>query len=1301
MYHLSERFYPTTRSALSWTVLPILFSIIVFIIGLTTTERNLEPTDAIPIFVFAIAYGMSMLASSNRRVGITLNTGLAVTVAAMLSLGRPSAVIVAFGGAVIVELLRLIFYKKLDLLPHTPLQMVVSLAFAGGIHGCAALVAGQVYVYWGGVLPLQDVTEVELARLGSGIAAAYLFMVTITLVSYRVIHLKLPAKTVTEIVLAVSLTEFWALGTSILCAILYKSLSLINFIAILSVLTAGMLFQRLTEVGRRRLEQRVLELGLINSFGQAISTKLSLEELLETLYQEITRLVPAEMFVVALYESSGDMWSFPFVLQGKTRLTWGAKIGTRAMGRFLLQSRRPLLVRGDVPEELRRIGIVEDLYPPIPRCLMCVPLVVGNQVIGTLSLESLTDARAYRQADVELVMSIVPQAAAALNNALLYNRISDMADELAQINQVSSVVSASLNLQETLLSVCKTVQRLLDAPKAAIFLFDEKNTLVMLSESVGFSEDFRALFQSLPIPVEFTTHEEPFVINDVRVDPRGLGWRSLSQVGGFTAMSFIPLRIPERLIGQLAVFYEEIHYFRGAELRLLSTLANQVAIAVANADLYREAEQRALEMEELVDASHALMESFETHHVAQTTVTRLRKALQLSESSLFLWDIEKEAFEHLASTTKIPFNYTLLRKNLLKRVMDEKAPIYLPESAEDKQTLAVLGLSQVLIMPMALRADPTMGVAILGRASLNPFTERDGRFAAALLNQTATALDNARLFRLIDTELEQRIQQLTTIEIVSRKIALLMDRHAVISELISAALMITEADTAAFGLEVSPGLIRFVRKSRFGPESRTLSTIWQGITGRVMRTGHHEIIHNVQDDPDYITVTPGMRSEITVPIRINDKIAGVLDLESTQSQAFTPSHLTFLTTLAEHAAIALNKSQLFSDIQQRNEEMRTILNSTRDGMILIGQQGEIVRANPAAANLLGLDFSKLIGKNVVRAIAKHIRQLDPARRHIHYPFVQLAETIRKLRTDPSQITRLDYTVMLNGVMRAVQETGLPVTDEQGNVIARLHVLRDVTEELELEQFKEHLIETVVHDLRSPLGSVITSLYLIQEAAKDGDQDTIERASVAALSLTNDLVTMVNSILEVRKMQSGKLDLHQFPLPFRQPVIKAIQSVEILAMQNHIRILNLIPDDFPQLMIDPDKVRRVLINLLDNAVKFTPDHGEIRVEATHQPGQAFVTISVVDTGRGIPEEFRDRVFELFVTVPKEISHGRRRGSGIGLTFCRLTVEAHGGKIWVDSGPEGGAAMRFTLPVAAPKEALKELKQSDAAQIEAAR
>ena len=170
--------------------------------------------------------------------------------------------------------------------------------------------------------------------------------------------------------------------------------------------------------------------------------------------------------------------------------------------------------------------------------------------------------------------------------------------------------------------------------------------------------------------------------------------------------------------------------------------------------------------------------------------------------------------------------------------------------------------------------------------------------------------------------------------------------------------------------------------------------------------------------------------------------------------------------------------------------------------------------------------------------------------------------------------------------------------------------------------------------------------------------------------------MVESLLDISRMQAGSMDLNQTAVNLPALVVNLLVDFTPQSQDYGVELVNALAPDLAAVWVDQGKLSRILTNLLDNALKFTPAGGRITVSA-EALGNGMMAIRVADTGPGIPPEYREKIFERFTQVPGQ--RGRRRGSGLGLTFCKLAVEAHGGQIWVESNPEGGSLFGFTLPM----------------------
>ena len=259
---------------------------------------------------------------------------------------------------------------------------------------------------------------------------------------------------------------------------------------------------------------------------------------------------------------------------------------------------------------------------------------------------------------------------------------------------------------------------------------------------------------------------------------------------------------------------------------------------------------------------------------------------------------------------------------------------------------------------------------------------------------------------------------------------------------------------------------------------------------------------------------------------------------------------------------------------------------------------------------------------------------------------------------------------------------MPVLDEAGEPIGRLLIWHDVTDDKLLEETRTELTNTIVHDLRSPLTALKGGLSVIRELIQDPAESEIvlDMLEIAEGS-TDNLLKLVESMLEVARLQAAGVPLELEKITIDEPALQAIQLLEVLAREADVHLVLDLSADLPLVRIDITKIWRVLTNLLDNALRFTPSGGQITISATRPPGEDHVLVRVVDAGPGIPAELHERIFERFATGLTGQPQRGGRGLGLGLTFCKLAVEAHGGQIWVEDGLNGGAAFCFTLPISA--------------------
>jgi PAS domain S-box-containing protein len=232
--------------------------------------------------------------------------------------------------------------------------------------------------------------------------------------------------------------------------------------------------------------------------------------------------------------------------------------------------------------------------------------------------------------------------------------------------------------------------------------------------------------------------------------------------------------------------------------------------------------------------------------------------------------------------------------------------------------------------------------------------------------------------------------------------------------------------------------------------------------------------------------------------------------------------------------------------------------------------------------------------------------------------------------------------------------------------------RELSERKDLDQVKEDLIEMVYHDLRSPLSNVVSSLETL-DAMMFADQ-TIDSLLKIALRSTEHVQRLTNSLLDINRLEAGQKIGFQSQVNPADLLEYGVGAIHLLTVGKQIQIHIKIRENLEYLWVDEDMIRRVIINLLENAVKFTSSKGKIWVGAKRM--KDVILFWVKDFGPGISPSKHEQIFEKFVRLlPQEKS----RGLGLGLAYCRLAVQAHGGEIWVESQPGEGACFKFTLPI----------------------
>jgi NtrC-family two-component system sensor histidine kinase KinB len=545
----------------------------------------------------------------------------------------------------------------------------------------------------------------------------------------------------------------------------------------------------------------------------------------------------------------------------------------------------------------------------------------------------------------------------------------------------------------------------------------------------------------------------------------------------------------------------------------------------------------------------------------------------------------------------------------------------------------------------------------------------------------------ARSLALTSRRLERRVQELSTLHAVGQTLSASLDLNVVLSAIHSqvaallpadnfyVALYNAETEEVSFPLAIEDGR-RVHWRSRDAGTGLTEHVLWTrtplliptDIPAKVKELGIEQIGRPAA-------------CWLGVPILAGDETLGVIAVQSHSTPgAYDTSHQEMLLTLAAHAAMAIQNARLYARtdtaLAHRVQELNSILRTTQEGIMLFGRDRRVLAANRALARFLGVAQVELSGRALDAPWQVGQETLLSL---LGYSPPQLQADCEELAADVTAVKRGEIVVP-GPPERYVERTLTPVLDREGQITAWLLVLRDLTEERELAHLRDELTHMLIHDLRSPLSVVQGGLDMIDMYLSQGDMENVQRAMGLAKSSSVRMIRMIGDLLDVSKLESGKMQLKVEAVDTAALLREVAGRFDLLAASSGITLETAVPEGLPQLQVDPELMGRVVHNLVDNAIKFTPAGGRVRLWARFDPERTVDTllIGVTDNGPGVPPEELPLLFQKFQQATS--GRGRRSGTGLGLPFCRLAVEAHGGRIWVDSEVGRGTTFTVALPVA---------------------
>ncbi|MBN1283993.1 MAG: response regulator [Anaerolineae bacterium] len=502
--------------------------------------------------------------------------------------------------------------------------------------------------------------------------------------------------------------------------------------------------------------------------------------------------------------------------------------------------------------------------------------------------------------------------------------------------------------------------------------------------------------------------------------------------------------------------------------------------------------------------------------------------------------------------------------------------------------------------------------------------------------------------------LERRVRELRTLNKLGKSLAAQLDLEQVLKQVVDAAVILTEAEEGSLLLlDEKTGELYMRAAQNFDEEmARHLRLkVSDSLAGEAMRSRTPITLSSA--NALKIATAYLVKDLIYVPLILNGEAVGVLGVDNRfVNRSFDRDHVRLLTALADCAVVAIRNASLYEKTQHERDTLDAVLRNAEDVVILVDTEYEILLCNPAARRAFGISNNGSVGKPLSKVIT-------------HQDVLALFEKDCVQGRDCTSEIQLENGKTLYAHLTVIEGVGRAV------------VMQDISHLKELDRIKSDFVTTVSHDLRSPLTAILGYVELLGRVGQinEAQGEFINRIVFSVQSIT----ALISDLLELGRIEAG-FDVDRKPTPLRFIIRYAVEA-QRQHLESRRQALEVdVPDTLPDVLGNPLRLKQMVTNLLDNAIKYTPEAGQVKIRARGDGD--LVILEVSDTGIGIPPAQHTRIFEKFYRADN--AGGIASGTGLGLSIVKTIVDQHDGRVWVDSTVGEGSTFTVVLPAYAPEQ-----------------
>jgi two-component system NtrC family sensor kinase len=497
----------------------------------------------------------------------------------------------------------------------------------------------------------------------------------------------------------------------------------------------------------------------------------------------------------------------------------------------------------------------------------------------------------------------------------------------------------------------------------------------------------------------------------------------------------------------------------------------------------------------------------------------------------------------------------------------------------------------------------------------------------------------------LEADLQRRLFELETLARIGRTVTAMLNVDEVLRTVVEEAVQLTGAEEGSLLLldEESGELYMRASKNFDDDFARAFRLhVRDSLAGQVMRTGEPILLD--ESSPQKIKTAYLVHSLIYVPLQVRGKTIGVLGVDNRKAGCvLTHQNVTVMKAMADYAAIAIENAQLYHRTESERRKLETVIKDTQSGVIVVDPENRVMMLNRTIKEAFGVQ-GEFFGRSAAEVFD-------------HPGLLELLRSGRKT-------SRREELTVDDGRIFSVQKSSI-------NSVGYSIVMHDISHLKDLDRIKSEFVTTVSHDLRSPLTAILGYVELIERAGPLSEQqeEFVGRVRISVEHIAN----LVSDLLDLGRIEAG-LDTTKERTPIGVLMHYALDSVRNPLIAKGLRLETRLQEGLPFVHGDPIRLRQMVGNLLENAMKYTPPGGTIYVEAESEDEQ--VIIRIRDTGPGIPPQDQPYLFDKFFrasNIPADAP-----GTGLGLSIVKSIVDQHNGRIWVESDLGQGATFTVVLP-----------------------